>query len=150
MESLDLLPEIVTLKRCFAQFKVFVDYVERNGWQGSGGALADNVAFCQRMLDERDKLAAWLYRTGDMATTPRRSLIGRAAALYLAPDGMFDESARDKLAKDFRTFSSGIQKLKQAYDGAAPEQQIRLRDRILDEGIPGDPVVRAMWGKKKD
>jgi len=41
--------------------------------------------------------------------------------------------------------------MNQAYDGASssPEESIRIRDRILSEGLPGDSVVRRMWAKKE-
>ena len=150
MTSLEFTPELVTLRQQFAQFQVFVDYMKRDAWLvQSEGILAQTTAFCEKMLEERDKLVAWLANTGDMKTLPRRSLIGRGAALYLAPEGMFEVSARDKLADDFKRFRAMIQQQSQAFDGATPEESIRIRDRILEEGLPGDPVVRRMWAKKE-
>ncbi len=126
--------------------------MKKDAWVAQGeGVLAQTKTFCERMLSERDKLVAWLYRSGDMETSPRSSLIGRCAALYLAPDGMYDTQVRIKLAADFKRFRAAIQKMNQAYDGASssPEESIRIRDRILSEGLPGDSVVRRMWAKKE-
>jgi len=152
MVSLAFTPELVTLRQLFSQFQVYLDYVKKDAWVAQGeGVLAQTKTFCERMLSERDKLVAWLYRSGDMETSPRSSLIGRCAALYLAPDGMYDTQVRIKLAADFKRFRAAIQKMNQAYDGASssPEESIRIRDRILSEGLPGDSVVRRMWAKKE-
>ena len=149
LETLEFTPELVTLRRMFSQFRVFLDYVKKDAWLAGGeGALAQMAAFCTQMLESRDRLVEQLVRSGDMAADPRRSLIGRGAASYLAPEALFNETARMKLAEDFRRFRNTIQALNQAYDNAAPEEAIRIRDKILAEGLPGDPVVRKMWAKR--
>jgi pSer/pThr/pTyr-binding forkhead associated (FHA) protein len=150
LESLGFTPGITTARRLYAQFKVYLDYTEREGWLvTSDGVLSQTAAFCRRMLAERDRQVTWLYRAGDMQSSPRRSLIGRAAALYLAPDGLYGEEARVKLAEDLKRFRAELQKVNQLYDVARPEDAIIVRNRILSEGLPGDPVVRRMWAQRE-
>ena len=150
MGALEFTPELVTLRQQYAQCQVFLDYMKKDAWLvQSEGVLAQTAAFSEKMLEERDKLVEWLFSTGDMKTAPRRSLIGRGAALYLARDGMYDESVRVKLADDFKRFRASTLSLNQAYDSAMPEEAIKIRDRVLAEGFPGDPVVRRMWSQRK-
>ena len=150
MDTLAFTPELVTARKFFTQFQVFLDYVKKDAWLvQSEGVLAQTAAFCERMLEEREKLVARLFRAGDMASAPRRSLIGRGVALYLAPDGMYEGSARVRLADDFKSFRASVQKLGQTYDSVEPEEKIRVRDQILAEGFPGDPVVRRMWAQRE-
>jgi hypothetical protein len=152
LEGLDFTPELVALKRMYAQFNVFLAFMQKkgNGWVvAGGGPLPEMVAFCEKQLAARDALLVWLAGQGDKDAGMRTSLIGRGAALYLAPGGLFGDAVRVALAEDFKAFRARLHKLNQEFDAARPEDGIQIRDRVLAEGLPGDPVVRKMWAKRE-
>ena len=156
MDSLEFtpfIPELVKLRNLFKQFENFRTYVkkEEKAWLiQSGGPLPKMDIFCNQMLKKRDDLVDQLARVGDMKTDPRRTIIGRGAALYLAPAGRFDEEARNKLAEDLKLFRNAttIALDKKFSQTTAPEEQLNIRNQILTTGLPGDPMVKQKWAQR--
>jgi hypothetical protein len=152
LTGLEFTPEIVSLKRMYAQFGVYLAFMKEKEhlWvtQG-GGPPAEAMAFCEKQLAARDGLLRWLAAQGDRDAALRTSLIGRGVALYLAPRGLFEDGAGAALAADFKTFRARFHTLNADFDAARPEDSIAIRDRVLAEGLPGDPVVRKMWAKRE-
>ena len=63
--------------------------------------------------------------------------------------GEIQESEVEAFTRDFKKMRLPLIKLSRDYNSASDEQKIEIRDSILRQGIPGDPVVRRMWGFKK-
>ena len=98
------------------------------------------------MRRERDKLVKELMTAKYAA--PRESLIGRAMAVFLA-EGRIGEPELEALVRDLKSLRVPLIKLGREYNSAPDERKITIRETILRQGIPGDPVVRRMWGFKK-
>jgi hypothetical protein len=73
----------------------------------------------------------------------REALIASGIAWRLtdAPDNAF----RETIATQFANLHNGILALSNQRDAAASSERIELRNRILSQGLPGDPVVNQMW-----
>jgi len=145
-------PELLTLRKpVFMQFATFLAYVgaENMAWMVEGECkLAQLRDFCKQMLAERDNLVKWLFNdAGDMETNPRASIIGRGAALYLAPGNQFGGAERDALAADFRRFRTKIKELSDSSPSPFSEKDAEVRNQVLKEGLPGDPEVRRRWSQ---
>ena len=68
--------------------------------------------------------------------------------IFLA-EGKSSEEKLEAFSHDVKNLRQPIIRLVRDYNSAVPEEKIRIRDTILKQGIPGDPVVRRMWGFKK-
>ncbi|MCL1887667.1 MAG: FHA domain-containing protein [Kiritimatiellaeota bacterium] len=145
-ERMQFTPDITRARGLFETCQNFEDFVAAQPWLKQGEILR-LAAWCGDMRLLREKLAAFLFDE-DMAN-PRRSLIGRRAAIYLAPEGRFDRAAQDKFAKDYEGFRAKIAEKDAAYKAATPENQIRIRDEILGLGLPGDPAIRPLWAARQ-
>ena len=64
-------------------------------------------------------------------------------------EGKNSEESLEAFSSDVKNLRNPIIRLARDYNSAVPEEKIRIRDTILEQGLPGDPVVRRMWGFKK-
>lgn len=116
------------------------------------GAMADTRDRLVRALGIRDAIVkTFLDQT--RSRQGRSALIAGGIAAYLAPKAPGPEGAAQSVAEwtaaRFKQYRATILKLNHDFDGAAPEEQIRLRGEILDAGLPGDPVIRRMWAMRE-
>jgi len=143
-------PELLTLRMVFTQFTTFLTYVgaENTAWMVTGECkLAQVRDFCKGVLAERDSLVKWLFHdAGNMETNPRASIIGRGAAIYLAPN-QFAKAEREALAADFMRLRAKIKALSDSSPGPFSERDAEIRNQVLREGFPGDPEVRRRWSQ---
>jgi len=84
----------------------------------------------------------------EKAADERERLLRRAILLFLAKDTP-SEKESGAFAADLKNYRMPLIKLGREYNAASDEGKIGIRDTILARGIPGDPVVRRMWGFKK-
>jgi pSer/pThr/pTyr-binding forkhead associated (FHA) protein len=146
LESMAFQPECVQIRTFFRQFVDFSDFVTlpQNKWL-LRGEIQKLHLYCQEQVANREKIVTFLYEGRGADPLSRRSLIGRALALHLAPDGRFSREEREKVAEDLKKFRLPLITLNNEYDSATPERGIELRTQIMAKGIPGDPIVRRMW-----
>jgi len=146
LESMQFQPECVQIKTLFGNFVDFIDFVglPQNKWL-LRGEIQKVYDYCQQQMTQRDKIIGFLFDETATDSVTRRSLLGRALALHLAPSGRFSRDVCEKVAEDFKKYRVPLVKLNNDYDTAPPEKAIELRSQILAVGIPGDPVVRRMW-----
>ncbi len=141
------LPEIVkfrTLLSAIRTFRMFSDQKE-NGWLHAGSFLRlyDRTG---EILAERDRIAEKYL--GAQYSEARGKIIANAIVIFLS-EGKVSEERLEAFSGDVKNLRNPIIRLARDYNSAAPEEKIRIRDTILGQGIPGDPIVRRMWGFKK-
>ena len=140
-------PEIVkfrTLLSAIRTFRMFADQPE-NEWLHAGAfrRLYDKTG---EILASRDRMAeAYL---GARYAEPRGKILADAVVIFLS-EGQNSEERLETFAREVKELRQPIIRLVRDYNSAIPEEKIRIRDTILKQGIPGDPVVRRMWGFKK-
>jgi pSer/pThr/pTyr-binding forkhead associated (FHA) protein len=146
LESMAFHPECVQIRTLFRQFVDFSNFVTlpQNKWL-LRGEIQKMHLYCQEQVANREKIITSLFEGGGAEPLSRRSLIGRALAIHLAPDGRFSREVCEKVADDFKKFRLPLVLLNNEYDSATPERGIQLRTQIMAKGIPGDPIVRRMW-----
>jgi hypothetical protein len=139
-------PECVQIRTLFRQFVDFSNFVTlpQNKWL-LRGEIQKMHLYCQEQVANREKIITFLSEGGGAEPLSRRSLIGRALAIHLAPDGRFSRDVCEKVADDFKKFRLPLVLLNNEYDAATPERGIQLRTQIMAKGLPGDPIVRRMW-----
>ena len=78
----------------------------------------------------------------------RERVLGKAISLFLM-EGEAPESEVENLVREFKDPRLPLIKMSRDYNSAPVEEKIRIRDEILRQGLPGDPIVRRMWGFRK-
>ncbi|MBO4631025.1 MAG: hypothetical protein J5858_03795, partial [Lentisphaeria bacterium] len=139
-------PEIVkfrTLLAAVRNFRLFADQ-KTNDWLRSG-AFERLYAGTGRVLEFRNRLAEKYSR--QKSGSPREQILHKAVIIFLSP-GEIPESELEKFSREVKKMRAPLIRLGRDYNTAADERRIQIRDEILRRGIPGDPVVRRMWGFK--
>lgn len=141
-------PEIIRFRRLLAAIRTFRTFAdqEQNAWLHSGAFLElyENTG---EILKIRDGLAAGFRQT--RADAPSRERILRSAlAIFLDEEGTSDEQ-REAFVREFKMYRLPLIQLNREYNTAADERKIEIRESILKQGLPGDPVSRRMWGFRK-
>lgn len=144
LKILGFSPKMRIARHSLERISAFVGYMrEQKPWiyKGELGAFFNS---CKKILDARDAVVAYLNGHGGSLRT---KLLLRFCAQYLAQGEDFQ--LRSGIAKEFKEYQKRMQELEDRYAGESdPEVQIRLREQIIAEGLPGDPVVHTKWVQK--
>lgn len=140
-------PEIVKFRNLLSAirtFRIFSDQQE-NEWLHAGLFL--------RLYDKTSEILAARDRIANEYTIAqysamREKILANAIVIFLS-EGNNSEESLEAFSRDVKNLRNPIVNLVRDYNSAVPEEKIRIRDTILEQGIPGDPVVRRMWGFKK-
>ena len=141
-------PEIAKFRNLLGAIQTFRTFADQkhNDWLHAG-AFQRLYESTGEVLEFRNKLAA-KYFTAEDSKSLRESILSKAIAIFLM-GGEVKESDMESFARDFKKMRLPLIQLGREYNTASDEQKIEIRDSILRQGIPGDPVVRRMWGFKK-
>lgn len=134
-------PDCVEARTAFERLSFFVAFVEsRPAWLRRG-ELGGFYAHCRALLEARDKLIAYLESVeGSM----RARLVARYYVGYFSKT--FSDEQRRALEEDFKALQKEIMALNEKYEVTSnPMEQIAIRKKILDIGIPGDPKIHPKW-----
>lgn len=151
LESMQFQPECVQIKNLFRNYVDYISFVTlpQNKWL-LRGEVQKVHAYCLEQVANRDKIITFLFDETAADTLTRRSILGRALAIHLAPDGRYSRDVCERVAEDFKKYRLPLVKLNNDYDAAPPEKAIEFRNQVMAMGIPGDPIVRRMWATMQE
>ena len=108
------------------------------------GSLGDFLKSCKKILATRDAVVARLNGVGG---SRRARLLLRFCAHYISASDDFQ--VRTAIAREFKEYQKRMQELEYRYECESdPEAQIKLRELIIAERVPGDPVLHTKWVQK--
>ena len=139
-------PEIVKFRILLGavrNFRLFADQ-KVNGWLRAGEFERLYVG-TGRVLEFRNRLSADYAR--QKPSSPREQILKKGIIFFLSP-GEIPEAGLEGFAREIKQMRAPLVRLGRDYNTATDEQRIQIRDEVLRQGIPGDPVVRRMWGFK--
>lgn len=110
------------------------------------GKLGTFNAFAAELLDRRSELVKEFLK---QPTDTRAGLLANGIALFLAGKGDVSPEAPEQFMRALKKYRAGLIKLNAEFSSAPPVRAIQIRDEILARGIPGDPLVRKMWSKRR-
>lgn len=124
----------------------FKEYAEGNGKKYIGsGKLKNYLKYLDSQLLLRDRIVNTMKRNlVSFRKSSREYFIAHGIAYSFKPQS-YTYAQREKIGKEFASFRVRMQELNRKYNTALPEEAIQIRDQILKEGLPGDPVVKRMW-----
>lgn len=124
--------------------RTFSDFLKRNDQCFLKGELQQWDLAAQRILTERDRVVTNLL-TLAKDRSGREALIAGGIAWHL--QGGTNQPLAESLKRQFAVLQKEVQDLKSKREapGSSSADRIAYRRRILEVGLPGDPVVKEMW-----
>ena len=137
-------PKIRVARSSLERISAFVEYMQsQKAWMRKG-SLGDFLKSCKKILATRDAVVARLNGVGG---SRRARLLLRFCAHYISASDDFQ--VRTAIAREFKEYQKRMQELEYRYECESdPEAQIKLRELIIAEGVPGDPVLHTKWVQK--
>ena len=137
-------PEIVKFRNLLTAVRNFRNFAGQPGSQWfRSGEVERLYAATGRILEFRDRLAK--DYSGRESASARERILRKAIVFFLSP-GEVRETELENFSRELKQMRTPLIRLGRDYNTASDERRIRIRDEILSRGIPGDPVVRRMWG----
>ena len=134
-------PDVVETRKAFESIDVFVAYMDaRPSWMKKGKL----GAFLERCRDLQGKRRALVTFLSGYKGSARAELVTGFYAGYFSDD--FDLMSRKAVADKFKALQRIVLELCEKYSNSAdPAEQISLRTKVIDTGLPGDPELHSKW-----
>ena len=140
-------PEIVKFRDLLAAIRSFRTFTEQKEHRGLlSGVLGELYESTGEVLKARDALAS-RFASADRKN-PREKVLSKAMSIFLREDAA-GEHEMESFTRELKQLRTPLIRLGREYNAAPDEKKIVIRESILRQGLPGDPVVRRMWGFKK-
>lgn len=119
-------------------------YVDTNCPQlKANGKLGEYIKYLDSQLAIRDKI---LQKLAACKSNSERDRYLELACVRILKPQQYTQAQWMKFGKEFLQFRQQLQLLNSQYNAAMPEDAIKIREKILAAGLPGDPIVKRMWG----
>jgi len=116
-----------------------------------GGRLAEQTAQWKRLAGLRDMMTDRLLSVAPQQQGRDALLVaGMLLILSRTPESVQLEEVQlgQWVSTRLNTLRNELVELNKTYSVASAEQQIEIREAVLRLGLPGDPVVKAMWARR--
>ena len=143
-ENFSFVPEIMRIKKQLNDLDSFCSYmkIKHNAWLHRGRLLQ----FFRRgvfILEQRERMVAQLLNnSGEL----RAEIISMGMGLFLSSSSNYPSEIVEAISSKMRVLRNDLIPINREYNDATAERQIVIRNTILSKGLPGDPLVRRMWG----
>ena len=97
------------------------------------------------VLKTRESLLKMLNEIVRENPNGRKYFVSKAAYFYFAPPGSVSKDDIDEFAKKWREFRRLQYSAWEKYNPIDAEKIKDVKERILSNGIPGDPIVNRVW-----
>ena len=141
-------PSILTLRENLNRIERFKEFADRseNQWFNKG-KFADFFKYCQQILDTRDRIVQ-MQLAMQFPKDSREYLISRGIAAYLSHEGKKQDELKQEIEQSFTALKRKVLNLNKEFNLAMPEEAVKVRWKIISTGIPGDAIVKKMWGQR--
>ena len=138
-------PKCKTALQAFEKAELFVQYLDSPGKKYlQRGAVGKYYAQCIKVAIIREKMVSVLK---SMKGSKRCRLVAAFYAEYFTPRP--DTTVKNAIAAQFKSLTRDVAELNEAYRVEPdPNKQIAIRDKMLETGLPGDPIIHPKWVQK--
>ncbi|MDD4025697.1 MAG: hypothetical protein PHN85_07220, partial [Kiritimatiellae bacterium] len=144
-----MLTQARELLQKIAALEDFVGQSENN-WMNAG-KLARQMTRLSAMRVTRETLIREYAARAETASG-RAALIAGGIAMRLAPKAgavkVKGQPLEAWLEGELKSQRAALQQLNGEYSLAPAVRQIEIRNEVMAKGLPGDPLVRAMWARR--
>jgi hypothetical protein len=145
-------PSLLTQAReALQKIEILKKFLEQpdNKWL-AGGKVGEQMGWLDGLLGKRDAIVKDMAGQAESGSG-RRALMAGGIAAQLAEAGTLTLKGLkpgDWVAAELKRQRNDLMRLNSEYTLANPARQIEIRNEILKNGLPGDPVVRRMWSMR--
>ena len=144
---MNFIPKCQTAKMAFEQVATFISFMDRpdNG-QFKVGRLGRLYALAAQILADKAKLVSDLKKRshGPSNAWNRARIVAGYYAEYFADKPSYADLRALEMA--FRSLQKQVNSMNEQYESESdPERRLRMRQQMLETGIPGMEAVRARW-----
>ena len=145
MRMVGFTPKCITARQAFEKAELFVQYLDNADKKYlQRGEIGKYYTQCIKIAIDREKMVSTLKT---YKGSKRSHLVAAFYAEYFTPRPNF--SAKRAIESQFKSLTREIIELGDAYATETdPEKQIKIRNQILQTGIPGDPILHPKWVQK--
>ena len=142
MRMVGFTPKCITARQAFEKAETFVQYMDSNDRKYlQKGELGRFYTMCVKVAISREEMVSVLK---EIKGTKRQKLVASFFAEYFTARPTY--SAKQAIASQFAALKREVMELGDEYSNANdPEKQILLRNKILEAGLPGDPILHTKW-----
>lgn len=135
-------PKCITARLAFEKAETFVQYMDgKDRKYLQKGELGRFYTMCVKIAISREEMVSVLK---EIKGTKRQKLVASFFAEYFTARPSY--SAKQAIASQFAALKREVMELGDEYSNAGdPEKQILLRNKILEAGLPGDPILHTKW-----
>ncbi len=117
----------------------------------AAGKVGEQLVKLDSILTRRDAIVKVMTAWAESGNSRQALIAGGIAARLATVPGMVTVSGSKPetwVADRMKRTRSDLLRLNSEYTMANSSRQIEIRNEILRQGLPGDPVVRRMWAMK--
>lgn len=135
-------PKCITARQAFEKAELFVQYLDNADKKYlQRGEIGKYYTQCIKIAIDREKMVSTLKT---FKGTKRSRIVAAFYAEFFTPRP--DSTAKRAIESQFKSLSREIIELGDSYATETdPEKQIKIRNQILQTGLPGDPVLHPKW-----
>ncbi len=144
LDEFTLPPKIILARRIFLDLSLLDAFLDSpdNRW-AQRGKMQEFHQYLRSILLLREKIVRSAQEFC-VDRGRREYYIGQGIASLLGVGAVASAEEKLALGLDFANFRRELQVMNSSYDDLRPEQAIQVRDLVIRQGLPGDPVVRRM------
>ena len=142
---MNFVPKCQTAKAAFDQVRTFMQFLDRPEMQSfKVGRLGRLYATCAQVIADRDSLVSMLKKEAKESKSSRAKIVAGYYAEFFSDDPSYADLR--SLEMSFKGLQKEVTALNERYESETdPEKRIKLRDKIIEVGIPGMEQVRMRW-----
>ena len=142
MRMVGFTPKCITARKAFEKAETFVQYMDgKDRKHLQKGELGRFYTMCVKIAISREEMVSVLK---EIKGSKRQKLVASFFAEYFTARPSY--SAKQAIASQFAALKREVMELGDEYSNANdPEKQILLRNKILETGLPGDPILHTKW-----
>ncbi len=148
MSDLPFVSALTQFREAVQKSEIFLSFMRQPENKAlHGGKIQAQLTRLEGILARRDALVAVMVTKAE-ADSGRAGLIaGGIVARLATTDKVQIQNARPQewVAAGLKRLRATLLRLNDEYSLAAPARQIEIRNEIMKNGLPGDPLVRRMW-----
>ena len=140
-------PRCYKARQAFDRAETFVQYLDSEDRKYlQRGDIGKFYTQCVRITIERERM---VQRLADFRGADRSEIVAGYYADFFSSNP--NDTAKRTLSLRFAKLKRELIDLGERYQlETDPDKQLKLRDEIMEKGIPGDPVLHSKWAQKYD
>ena len=145
-------PLLAQANELWKKIDAFVMFMEipEHSWLNDGD-LKIQMERCKTLLVLRDGLVKILVAKASISSG-REALIAAGIACRMltgkATTAIDGKPVKQWIEEKFKEYRKDIIRMNEEFSAASLEDKVKIRDKVLAVGLPGDPIVRRMWAMR--